>query len=92
MGAPSIRFKPDLLDQALIDFRGVPTSFDPQCTALILNQSHNGCALVLESNDTIMPEKMISIKVGKIDPLKAQIVWAHLIDKDLYKVGIQFLE
>ena len=87
-----VRFKPDPMEHALLDLRAQPGVFAPSCSALILNESFSGCALILQSLDTILPEKEIRVKVGKLDPLRAQIVWAQPLDKDIYKIGIQFLE
>ena len=93
MAIQHLRFKPDPMDQAFVEFRVADTAqFQPQCCALIINESFSGSALVLQSQDTILPEKEIRVKIGKLEPMRAQIVWVKILEKDLYKIGVQFLE
>jgi hypothetical protein len=87
-----LRFKPDPMDQAFVEFRSETADFKPQCCALIINESFSGSALVLQSPDTILPEKEIRVKIGRLEPMRAEIIWVKILDKDIYKIGIQFLE
>lgn len=88
----SIRFQPDPLDHALIDFRSGQGEFTPTAVALILNESFTGCALIIKTFETLKPEQQVRVKVGRLDPMAAKIVWVKPMEDHVIKAGIQFLE
>lgn len=87
----AIRFQPDPLDHALIDFSVGNKEFTPTAVGLILNESYTGCALVIKAL-TIEENELIRIQVGRLSPMPAKIVWVKVMDESLLKVGIQFIE
>lgn len=88
-----LRFPGDPLDTAQIDFRGGET-FDPQYVGLIRQEAYAGCGLLLVYQDGL--EKVFAsgtrctIKVGKLDPLPAEVVWSVNMDDEALKVGFKF--
>ena len=87
------RFKADPLDYALVDLNPQSeNTFAPQLSALILNESYTGSALVLVTDQPLRSEQVIKVKIGKLDPMSAKLVWFKALDKDLFKVGVQYLE
>ena len=88
----SIRFQPDPLDHALIDFDFDKAEFKPSAVALILNESYTGCALVTKNNYQIISGQKIKVQVGRLGVLPATIVWGKEIEPDLIQIGIQFLD
>lgn len=87
----SIRFQPDPLDHALIDFSN-DEGFVPSAVALIINESFTGCSLLIKTPLTLSPGNLIKVKVGRLDPLRAKIVWGKVMEEGVFKVGVQFLE
>jgi hypothetical protein len=87
-----IRFKPDDNALALIDLKTTGKDFTPSISALILNESFSGCALVLASNDIIKTGTKIKIKIGNLSVMKAEIVWSKVLEENIQKVGVKILE
>lgn len=88
----AIRFQPDPLDHALIDFKN-ESAFHASAVGLILNESYTGCALVIKTTDAVIPNQTVKVKVGRLDPMPAKVIWIKpLLDDSLIKIGIQFLE
>ncbi len=88
-----VRFAPDALDFALIavSFPGEP--FTPDTVALIYDEAPlNGCALVLRDDARLEEGSRCTVKVGRMDPLDARVVWKKQIEKGLIHLGFQYLE
>lgn len=88
----STRFKPDALDYALIELNPKGKKFNPDLVALIINESYTGSGLVMSTDKSLKSDQIVLIKVGKLEPMKARLVWFKALDRDLYKVGIQYIE
>ncbi len=88
----AIRFQPEPLDYALIDFTIDNLEFTPAAIGLILNESATGCALVLKAHVSLKQDLVIRIKVGSLATMHAKIIRIEKFDKSVCKVGIQFLE
>ncbi|KHD89788.1 MAG: hypothetical protein OM95_01580 [Bdellovibrio sp. ArHS] len=87
----AVRFQPDPLDHALIDYLDEDT-FDPTAVGIILNESFTGCALVVKASPDLVQNQTIKVKVGRLDPMSARVVWIEPLDTTLMKIGIEFLE
>lgn len=87
-----IRFKPDDNALALIDLKTTGKDFTPSMSALILNESFSGCALVLTSNDIIKAGTKIKIKIGNLHVMKGEIVWSKVLEENIQKVGVKIIE
>lgn len=92
MTTRSIRFQPDPLDHAMIDFNFESREFIPTAVALIRNESYTGCSLVLNTTQKLTPGQQIKVSVGRIGVLACKIVWGKEIEPGLIQIGVQFLE
>lgn len=90
-----MRFPPDPLQTALIDF-STDGSFEPGYVGLIRQEAYAGCGLLLVYRDGLEQEfaagRKCTIKVGKLDPMPAEVVWSVILDEEALKVGFQFEE
>lgn len=64
---------------------------DSLFTGLCLSESQGGCSGVFVKSDHFMAGKMGMVKVGKLDPLSAEIRWVTELDSEVIKVGFHFL-
>lgn len=87
-----MRFKPDPMDAAMVDLKASTPAFEPTMSCLILNESFSGCALVIPTAFPISEGTFMRVKVGRMEPLRAEVVWTQRLDDELLKVGIRFLE
>jgi len=88
----SIRFQPDPLDHALIDFNFERPEFIPSAVALIRNESYTGCSLVLNTKEVLKPGQKIKVSVGRIGILPCKVIWGKEIEPSLIQIGVQFLD
>lgn len=90
-----IRALPDLKDLAFIDFNleHDDKSFEADLSAYIVNESPmGGSSLALRKDDRIILNMQLLAKVGKLSPLRAEVVWIKELDEELLRVGLKFLE
>ncbi len=85
----SIRFTPDPLTTALVDLK-TASEFNPSIVALVLNESFTGCALLLSCDHLLKKDQIVSVKVGLLDPIKAQIIWIKNLEENIFKIGLKF--
>jgi hypothetical protein len=86
-----IRFKPDPDSIALIDMKS-GSQFSPSLHALIFEESHGGVGLLVISNERIKIGQKLKVQVGRLAPLKAEVRWCEQIDKQIFKIGLMYLE
>lgn len=90
----SIRFKPDTGKIALIDLSTAKDKFIPTITALIINESFTGCALLFVKLDSKSPKieknQIVTAQVGDLSPLRAEVAWEEQIDKNIFKIGLKY--
>lgn len=87
----ALRFKPDPLDSALIQF-STEADFKPTAVGLIIDESYTGSAIVINSTQQVSSGQEVRIQVGKLPVMRARIAWAKGLEKDLVKLGIEYLE
>ena len=73
-------------------FVAVKIGEHPPIGGLAITESHGGCSAVFLTNQAFKESNQCHIKVGELDALKAEIRWIMDVDKDLVKVGFQFLD
>jgi hypothetical protein len=86
-----IRFKPDPDSIALLDLKS-GSQFSPTLHALIFEESHGGVGLLVISEDRIKLGQNLKVQVGRLAPMKAEVRWCEKIDKDIFKLGLMYLE
>lgn len=87
----SIRFVSDPMTLGYIDY-DASGSFQPHSVGIILNESYMGCALIMQTDNKLTENQKIKIKLGNLDPIKAQIIWFKILEENIYKIGIKLLE
>ena len=92
MNLRSIRFKHDTKTYALIDIHPTNNNFHPSLTALVLDESYNGCGLIIRASSDLQSGNVCRIKVGELSPLNAKIVWIKNVENGFKKMGLKFLD
>lgn len=87
-----LRYQPDPQAVALIDTRPNSRDFKPSITAIILNESFTGCALVFADNEIMRKGSRVKIKIGPLEIMKGEVAWTKILEENIQKVGIQLLE
>jgi hypothetical protein len=87
----SIRFNPEPLDSALVQFSDA-SEFTPDAVALILNESFTGSGLLIVTPTILLKGHMIKVKVGRLPELSARVVWVKPLEAGIVKLGIEFTE
>ncbi|CAM2066827.1 hypothetical protein SCOR_15715 [Sulfidibacter corallicola] len=81
---------------AHIDIHTEDDSFEPEYVAMVVEQSHQGCGLVLvrynKDYEKLTKDVPCIVKVGRLHPLPAIIRWRKDLDEDLFKLGLEFKE
>ena len=85
-----IRFMPDQNTVAELGFE-MPDGRNVMLFGLVLNESQTGCAIVLVTNEKIRQDDPCLQKIGKLPQGRAVVRWVTLIEKNLMKVGIEYL-
>ena len=86
-----IRFTPDAHTLALLDVNGGP-EFKPTLYGLVLNESYQGCGLVILKEERIRAGAKLRVQVGKLAPMQAEVRWHKEVDDQVVKVGLFYLE
>lgn len=87
-----LRYQPDPQAIALIDIKASGRDFKPTITAIILNESYSGCAIVFADNEILKKGSKIKIKIGPLEIMKAEVAWNKILEENIQKVGIKLLE
>lgn len=66
--------------------------FQEDISALIENESHEGCCLITHRLSKPAVGEKYLIKVGEVGPHPAQVKWTREIGEGLFKVGFQILD
>lgn len=88
-----VRYKPDHLDVALVMFDGTAEAWNPNEVALIVDEAAmSGAQLVLKFTDLVKPSQKIKVKLGRLEPVLAEVVWRKEVAADLCRIGLKLLE
>ena len=87
-----LRYQPDPQSIALIDTKATGREFKPTITAIILNESYSGCAIVFADNEIFKKGSKIKIKIGPLEIMKAEVAWCKVLEENIQKVGIRLVE
>jgi hypothetical protein len=58
---------------------------------LALSESTGGCSGIFKNNPKFFAGTFCEVEVGKLDPMKAEIRWVEELDKDVIKVGFEYI-
>lgn len=87
-----IRFKPDYGDVGRIELPSTDNMFVP---CLILNESYTGsCFVFVMPSPPLQINTVYRIQVGKLDPMKAELLWMQTLDEksQLIRAGFRYIE
>lgn len=89
----AVRFPPDALDYALLALEHPGAPFQPDLVGLIYDEAPlDGCALIVRDHPLLRADAPCTVKVGRMDPLAARVVWLKELEPRVFHVGLQFLE
>jgi hypothetical protein len=88
-----LRFRPDPMEYAQIAVRDLGAPFTPEMVALVSEEAPmGGCGLVLMETPLLKVGDICRVKVGRIDPLRAQVMWRQAVESGIIRLGLKFLE
>ena len=87
-----IRFHADPQTIARLDLKMTGKEFKPTLTALVLNESFSGCAILLADDFELKKGFKLRIKIGDLHPMKAEVAWTKVLEENIQKIGIKVLE
>lgn len=88
-----LRSKPDPKDYVQIDLDPNREEFNFQHVGLLVEESPmGGCGIICLAEVGLTDERIVCLKVGRMAPLKAQVVWCRKLDEDVFRYGLKFLE
>lgn len=90
----NIRFEPDPGTIAWIDVRddGSKRAFQAHYLALVNEESHTGCGLIMKQTKDLQTGSLCRIKVGHQKPLLGQVRWRVDLDSQAMRIGIMYLD
>ncbi|MBI3555072.1 MAG: hypothetical protein HY074_02260 [Deltaproteobacteria bacterium] len=89
------RFRPEPTTIAWIDSTGdggVNTKFRPDLVGLVYEEALKGCGLVLLTPDRMRVGDVVTVKVGEMDPVAAEVRWRKVLDFRVLQVGLQYVD
>ena len=92
-----LRFKPDEAEVAWIQFtdRGPgEIEFEADAAGLVVEEAHGGCGLVVlgaADAESIAEGVPCLVKVNRIGPVRGEVRWVKVLDKDVAKIGIEYI-
>ena len=88
-----IRFRPDPTDVAYIDANIASSSFNAEFAALIVEEAPmGGCGIICLDYKKFADGDKLRIKVGKMDPVMAEVKWTNIVADGISRYGLQFLD
>jgi len=88
-----IRFEPDSGHFVQIDKNPNSTEFQFKEVALLVEESPmGGFGIACLRSVGLIKGSIYRFKVGKMAPLKAEVVWEHILDDKVVRFGLRFLE
>ena len=88
-----IRAHPDPKDYVQIDKDPERASFEFEHVALLREEAPmGGCGIVCLKDIGLESGQILKLKVGRLDPLKSQVVWVKDLAPDVVAAGIKYLE
>jgi hypothetical protein len=85
-----LRFRPDSPSLASLDL-SLEGPFHGQWLALVFEEGHKGCGLILLANADDFPEDTrMRVAVGKLPLSPAKVRWVKEIDPGVLRMGIEY--
>lgn len=88
-----IRFSPDPTDYIKIDTQPSRSSFKAEYVGLIIDEAPmGGCGMACLNSIPLQVGDIVALQVGRLEPLRSEIVWVRDLDDKIRRFGIRFLE
>lgn len=93
-----LRFKPENVEIAWIQFTDrAPNTieFEVDAAGLVVEEAYGGCGLVVlgaADAESISEGVRCLVRVNNIGPVRGQVRWVKVLDDDVAKIGIEYLE
>ncbi|MCX6125854.1 MAG: hypothetical protein NTV34_14060 [Proteobacteria bacterium] len=89
----NIRYQPDKLDVAVVMYDGNAAGWSPDDVGIIIDESAvSGAQLVMRKSDRLQVSEIIRVKLGSLEPMRAEVSWRKEVEGDLCRVGVKLLE
>lgn len=88
----STRFASDVGAQAFILTDDQGQKLKIPLPALIVDESFKGCSLVALKNSFLHEGAHFKVKVGQLDPMKAEVRWIKTFDGKICFMGLVYLD
>jgi hypothetical protein len=90
----SIRFAPDAGTYAKVDLEAtrLDGSFQPTVVALVPEESTKGVGLIVLNMPGLQVGSFCRVQVGQLSPLQAEVRWRKVVDNEILRIGLQYLE
>lgn len=93
-----LRFEPDEVLVAQLQFIDAEPDdrfFKCQAAGPVLDESYEGCSLVVLTHD--LPEnreegRPCLIKLDNLGPIRAELRWVKSVDEEICKIGVHYLD
>ena len=87
-----LRYVPSKANHALIDTELSTPEFAPTMSALIFDESHDGCSLLFMEVTKMQVGDRLRLMFDNMPVLKAEVRWRREIAENVVKAGVMFLE
>ena len=93
-----LRFRPEDVEIAWIQFTDRAPGmieFEADAAGLVVEEAYGGCGLVVlgaADAESIGEGVPCLVRVNSIGPLRAEVRWVKVLDKDVAKIGIEYIE
>lgn len=61
------------------------------CQGTIVDDSFNGCGLMVETTNKLLPQQTFLILIENLEPIQAQIAWSQQIEENRFRIGAKYL-
>ncbi len=87
-----LRYVPARANHALIDTELSTPEFAPSMSALIFDESHDGCSLLFMDDTRMQVGDRIRLMFDNMPVLKAEVRWRKEVAENVAKAGVKFLD
>lgn len=87
-----IRFASDVGTQAFVLANEEGVKLKIPLPALVVEESFKGCSLVVLKDSIFHEGSLLTVKVGRLDPMKSEVRWVKTFDGKICYIGLVYLD
>jgi len=87
-----LRYNPKPFIYVLISKEPEEEESQTEFAGLIIQEAYGGCAIVTSSDLSVKKHDIAIMKSADMPTVKAEVRWRKKLDKDLVRIGVQYLE